>query len=112
MYRTYHEIKHIDELRNLLANQERIERYIFKDMDFSSLTEPASTYRYYDCLFMGCTFSKQMRVQIDKSCFIFIPAGVEHCPYEIVSLEKPIIHISMLPTSTYERDAHGEENGQ
>jgi len=71
MYRTYHEIKHIDELRNLLANQERIERYIFKDMDFSSLTEPASTYRYYDCLFMGCTFSKQMRVQIDKSCFIF-----------------------------------------
>ena len=51
-------------------------------------------------------------VEFDKSCFIFIPAGVEHCPYEVVSLEKPIIHISMLPTSTYERDAHGEENGQ
>ena len=40
-------------------------------MDFSAFTEESNTCRYYDCLFMGCTFSKQMRVQIDRSCFIF-----------------------------------------
>ena len=51
-------------------------------------------------------------VQFDQSCFIFIPAGVEHCPYEIVSMKKPIMHISMLPTSQYGRDAGDAENDQ
>jgi len=67
----YHEITTMDELHKLLANHERIERCAFQDMDFSELTDENLTCRYYDCLFMGCTFSKQMRIQIDKSCFIF-----------------------------------------
>lgn len=45
-------------------------------------------------------------VEFDKSCFIFIPAGVEHCPYEILTMERPIMHISMLPTKTYGREEH------
>ena len=40
-------------------------------------------------------------VEFDKSCFICIPAGVEHCPYEIVSCERPILHISSLPVTYY-----------
>ena len=71
MHRQYHEIQSTAELQELLANTERIERYVFQDMDFSAFTEESNTCRYYDCLFMGCTFSKQMRVQIDRSCFIF-----------------------------------------
>lgn len=71
MHRQYHEIQSTAELQELLANNERIERYVFQDMDFSAFTEESNTCRYYDCLFMGCTFSKQMRVQIDRSCFIF-----------------------------------------
>ena len=51
-------------------------------------------------------------IEFNQSCFIFIPAGIEHCPYEIVSMEKPIMHISMLPTSRYGRDAGDAENGQ
>lgn len=50
--------------------------------------------------------------EIDKSCFIFIPAGVEHCPYEIVRVDRPILHISMLPVEKYERDAGALENGE
>lgn len=40
-------------------------------------------------------------VEFDKSCFIVIPAGVEHCPYEVVSNTRPILHISSLPTANY-----------
>ena len=71
MDRQYHEIQSATELQELLAHNGRIERYVFQDFDFSAFTEESSTCRYYDCLFMGCTFSKPMRVQIDKSCFIF-----------------------------------------
>lgn len=67
----YREITSIDELRNLLHQQERIERCAFQDMDFTELSEDSHTARYFDCLFMGCIFSKTMRIQIDKSCLIF-----------------------------------------
>ena len=67
----YREVRSVEELQQLLATQERIERCVFQDMDFSPLTEECGTARYFDCLFMGCTFSKPMRIQIDKSCLIF-----------------------------------------
>lgn len=51
-------------------------------------------------------------VEIDKSSFIYIPADVNHCPYEIVRADRPILHISMLPTKKYERDAGENENGK
>ena len=74
----YHEITSIDELREMLETRERIERCAFQDMDFSELTEERHTARYFDCLFMGCTFSKQMRIQIDRSCLIFSPINVPY----------------------------------
>ena len=67
----YHEITSVEELREMLGRQERIERCVFQDMDFSELTDEWHTARYFDCLFMGCTFSKPMRIQIDRSCLIF-----------------------------------------
>ena len=67
----YREVRSVEELQQLLATRERIERCVFQDMDFSALTEECGTARYFDCLFMGCTFSKPMRIQIDRSCLIF-----------------------------------------
>lgn len=71
MPNAYHEITSQEELYALLETSERIERYAFQNMDFSEFTETDTTCRFYDCLFMGCTFSEPMRVQIDKSCLIF-----------------------------------------
>ena len=74
----YTEIHSIDELQAMLLTQERIERCVFQDMDFTSLIHEEHTCRYFDCLFMGCTFSKQMRIQIDRSCFIFSSIDVPY----------------------------------
>ena len=71
MNRQYQEIQNAQELQEILTNNERIERYVFQDIDFTNFKSLPSTSRFFDCLFMGCTFSKQMRIQIDKSCFIF-----------------------------------------
>lgn len=67
----YREITSINELQEMLKTHECVERCAFQDMDFSVLTEESHTVRYFDCIFMGCTFSKPMRIQIDKSCLIF-----------------------------------------
>ncbi len=74
----YREVRTVEELQEMLATQERIERCVFQDMDFSALIEECGTARYFDCLFMGCTFSKPMRIQIDKSCLIFSHIGVPY----------------------------------
>ena len=74
----YTEIHSIDELQAMLLTQERIERCVFQDMDFTSFIHEEHTCRYFDCIFMGCTFSKQMRIQIDRSCFIFSSIDVPY----------------------------------
>ena len=74
----YREIKSIEELRMMLTTCERIERCVFQDMDFTELTEECNTARYFDCMFMGCTFSKPMRIQIDRSCLIFSHISVPY----------------------------------
>lgn len=71
MHNVYHEITTQEELHTLLETNDRIERYAFQNMDFSEVTCQDTICRFYDCLFMGCTFSKQMRIQIDRSCLIF-----------------------------------------
>ena len=65
----------MEELQQMLATRERIERCVFQDMDFSALIEECGTARYFDCLFMGCTFSKPMRIQIDKLPHILAHRG-------------------------------------
>ena len=78
MHTHYREITSVEELRDMLPTHERIERCAFQDLDFSELTEDSHTARYFDCLFMGCTFSKPMRIQIDKSCLIFSHISVPY----------------------------------
>ena len=78
MHHPYTEIHSIDELQALLLAHKRIERYAFQDMDFTSLIHESHTYCYFDCIFMGCTFSKQMRSLIDSSCFIFSSIDVPY----------------------------------
>lgn len=77
---TYTEITTLDELQQLLVAQERIERCLFQNLDFTTFTDNGQvhTCRYYDCIFMGCTFSKTMRIQIDRSCLIFSSIDVPY----------------------------------
>ena len=42
-------------------------------------------------------------VTLDKSTILFIPAGVKHCPYEIVHVDRPIIHWSGGNSSIYQQ---------
>ena len=75
---SYTEIHTIEQLQVLLNTHERIERYVFQNMDFTPLAHEGHTCRYFNCLFMGCTFNKQMRIQIDSSCFIFSAIDVPY----------------------------------
>lgn len=36
-------------------------------------------------------------VTLDKSCMIFIPKGMSHCPFRVVSVEHPIFHFAICP---------------
>lgn len=38
---------------------------------------------------------------IDKSCLIFVPKGMSHCPYWIRRVDRPIVHFSTAPYGTY-----------
>ena len=40
---------------------------------------------------------------ITKSCLIFLPRGVRHCPQIITRVDRPIIHFGCVPTSQYKR---------
>ena len=42
--------------------------------------------------------------EITKSCVIFIPAGVEHCPYWIKDVKRPIAHWSAGAAAKYSAD--------
>jgi len=39
---------------------------------------------------------------IDRSCMIFIPAGMKHCPLVIKRVDRPIFHYSVITGRTYE----------
>jgi hypothetical protein len=38
---------------------------------------------------------------ITKSCMIFIPAGMMHCPIILKRVDKPMFHFSVLTSGTY-----------
>jgi len=38
---------------------------------------------------------------IDKSCLIFVPSGMSHCPYWVRRVDRPIIHFSTAPHGAY-----------
>lgn len=40
---------------------------------------------------------------LTKSCLVFIPRGLKHCPFFFKRVDKPILHFSTGPVSKYER---------
>ena len=38
---------------------------------------------------------------VDKSCLIFVPRGMSHCPYWVRRVDRPIIHFSTAPHGAY-----------
>jgi len=38
---------------------------------------------------------------LNKSCLIFVPKGLSHCPYWIRRVDRPIVHFSTAPYGTY-----------
>jgi mannose-6-phosphate isomerase-like protein (cupin superfamily) len=54
-------------------------------------------------------------VVFDKSCIVYIPAGLKHCPLNLNRLDKPVFHFSMGYSSTYDTkllDGGGKYAGQ
>ncbi|MBQ8672505.1 MAG: hypothetical protein IJ511_00380 [Bacteroides sp.] len=67
----YHEVETTEELHELLREHLHIRRCAFQNIDFTQLKGLEKGHRYSDCLFMGCTFTAEMRGGIDKSCLLF-----------------------------------------
>lgn len=40
---------------------------------------------------------------LDRSCMIFVPAGMKHCPLVITRVDRPIFHFTTLTGREYER---------
>ena len=34
---------------------------------------------------------------LEKSCFVYIPQGLYHCPYQVVEVRTPILHMAITP---------------
>jgi hypothetical protein len=41
---------------------------------------------------------------IQKSCLVFIPAGLVHCPLKVLKVDRPILHFSTSPANTYSKE--------
>ena len=42
---------------------------------------------------------------LDKSCLIYVPKGMRHCPLRVTRVEKPIFFLAISMTSKYVKDA-------
>ena len=40
---------------------------------------------------------------LTKSCVVFVPKGLIHCPLKVLRVDRPIIHFHAGPTSMYTR---------
>jgi mannose-6-phosphate isomerase-like protein (cupin superfamily) len=38
---------------------------------------------------------------INKSCMIFVPAGVKHCPLYLKRVDRPIFHFTVVTSPLY-----------
>jgi hypothetical protein len=41
---------------------------------------------------------------IDKSCLIFCPKGIRHCPLKVIRADRPILFLAFSTTSKYVKD--------
>ncbi|MBN1570769.1 MAG: hypothetical protein JXA73_23210 [Acidobacteria bacterium] len=57
-------------------------------------------------------FLEDQPVTFDKSCMVYIPAGMKHCPLNMKRMDKPLFHFSMGFTSTYAHSVLGDKSGK
>lgn len=77
---TYIEIDSPDQLGLLLQRGTRINQYVFRNLDFTPVTEMAANRIFTDCIFLGCTLPDAMHEALGRSCLIFPQIDV---PYNI-----------------------------
>jgi mannose-6-phosphate isomerase-like protein (cupin superfamily) len=51
-------------------------------------------------------------VTFDKSCIVYIPAGMRHCPVNMKGMDRTIFHFSMGFTPTYEHTVLDHKSGE
>ncbi|MFC1900195.1 hypothetical protein ACFLYN_01235 [Chloroflexota bacterium] len=44
------------------------------------------------------------KYMLTKSCLVFCPAGVRHCPLRVVKIDKPIFFLAISTTKKYAKD--------
>jgi hypothetical protein len=44
------------------------------------------------------------KYNITKSCLIFIPKGLKHCPIRRLRVDRPILHFSTAPVRSYSKE--------
>jgi hypothetical protein len=42
------------------------------------------------------------KYNLTKSCLIFVPKGLRHCPLRVVRADRPIFHFTTVPEGKYE----------
>ena len=55
---------------------------------------------------LGCTvdfYIQGEKVEVKESCLIYVPAGIDHCPFYIHDMVRPILHTSGYAGSDYQR---------
>lgn len=77
---TYIEIDSPDQLGVLLQRGSRINQYVFRNLDFTPVTEMAANRIFTDCIFLGCTLPELVREALGRSCLIFPQIDV---PYNV-----------------------------
>jgi len=51
-------------------------------------------------------------VTFNKSCILYIPAGMKHCPLNMKRMERPLFHFSMGYTSSYDHTVLHDRGGK
>lgn len=77
---TYIEIDSPDQLGLLLQRGTRVNQYVFRNLDFTPVTEMAANRIFTDCIFLGCTIPDAMHEALGRSCLIFPQIDV---PYNV-----------------------------
>ena len=77
---TYTEIDSPDQLGTLLQSNAQINKYVFRNLDFTPIKEMVAKSIFTDCIFLGCTLPDAMHEALDSSCMIFSQIDV---PYNV-----------------------------
>ena len=107
------------------VDRERIKDFFYVDCSWlwtgstQGMVEEPHTHDFDEVMgFVGCSredphdLGGEITIWLDgdrrvfnKSCLIYIPAGVNHCPIQFNRIERPVFHVNIAPTGSYRRNA-------